>query len=91
MDGADLPGLVALAIQTLLIVSLPALLPALVIGVVVGVVQAATSINEPTISFLPKMAGVFLALALSGSFILGALGDFMLRIFDEIALAGHVP
>ncbi len=91
MDAANLPGLVALAIQTLLIVSLPALLPALVIGVVVGVVQAATSINEPTISFLPKMAGVFLVLILSGGFILGALGDFMLRILAEIAMIGRAP
>lgn len=55
---------------------LPALLPALAIGLAIGLLQAATSIQEATLTFVPKLLGVFLALMLFGGIIGGLVVDF---------------
>ncbi len=62
------------------------LFPALVSGVVLGMVQAATSINEQTLSFVPKLIVVAIALALFGSSIMILLADFTRDIFAQIPL-----
>ena len=64
----------------------PILVPALVAGVVLGMVQAATSINEQTLSFVPKLAIVAVALAFFGSSIMILLVDFTKDIFAQIPL-----
>ena len=64
----------------------PILVPALVSGVVLGMVQAATSINEQTLSFVPKLAIVAVALAFFGSSIIILLVDFTKDIFAQIPL-----
>jgi flagellar biosynthetic protein FliQ len=73
----------ARAVVVLVLASLPALLPALAIGLVVGLLQAATSIQEATLSFIPKLVGVFLALVVFGGVTGGLLADF----FREMAAA----
>ena len=67
----------------------PVLLVALAIGLTVGIIQAATSINEMTLSFVPKLVLVLLTLALIGNFILTGLSDYFAFIFDEIAAIGQ--
>ena len=67
----------------------PVLLVALAIGLTVGIIQAATSINEMTLSFVPKLVLVLLTLALLGNFILTGLADYFAFIFDEIAAIGQ--
>ena len=57
---------------------------ALVIGVVIGIIQAATSINEQTLSFIPKLIGLALALLLFGSWQIVTLVDFTRSIFQRI-------
>ncbi len=85
MGGEDLlydmarQGLVVLTLATL-----PPLLTALAIGLVIGLVQAATSINEATLSFVPKLVGVFLVLALFGGIIGGLVLDFTREAFEAI-------
>jgi len=54
------------------------------VGVVVGIFQAATSINEMTLSFLPKLIAVTLIMMLLGSWQLEILMDFARRIFERI-------
>lgn len=66
----------ARAFRLLVLASLPALVPALAIGLVVGLLQAATSIQEATLSFVPKLLGVFLSLVLFGGIAGGLLVDF---------------
>ncbi len=66
----------ARALWVLILAVLPALIPALVIGLVIGLLQAATSIQEATLTFVPKLIGVFLALMLFGSISGGLLVDF---------------
>ncbi len=62
----------------------PAVLPALAVGLVVGLVQAATSISEATLSFVPKLVATLLTLALFGAMMLRVLGDFTLELYDRI-------
>jgi len=74
------------ALWILALGSAPILIPALVAGVVLGMVQAATSINEQTLSFVPKLIVVAIALAVFGSSIMILLVDFTRDIFAQIPL-----
>jgi flagellar biosynthesis protein FliQ len=83
----DADGFVSIAQQALWVLALgsaPILLPALIAGVVLGMVQAATSINETTLSFVPKLIIVAVCLALFGSSILLLLTDFARDMFALI-------
>ena len=59
--------------------------PGLVIGLVVSTFQAATQINEQTLSFVPKMAIVIVTMALMSGFMLSTMTDYFTHIFDTIA------
>ena len=67
----------------------PILLVALAIGLLVGIIQAATSINEMTLSFVPKLVLVLLTLVLIANFMLTGLSDYFAFIFDQIASIGR--
>ena len=74
------------AIWTVLSVSAPVLLTALSVGLIVGVIQAATSIQEMTLSFIPKLAALVAALLIFGDYMLTVLSDMFVKIFDMIPL-----
>ncbi|MEM8578319.1 MAG: flagellar biosynthesis protein FliQ [Pseudomonadota bacterium] len=74
-----------LAYWNILLVAGPVLLVALGVGLLIGILQAATSINEATLSFVPKMGVVILTMALMSSFTLGVLSDYFADIFETIA------
>ncbi|AUW57976.1 flagellar biosynthetic protein FliQ [Sphingobium sp. SCG-1] len=85
MDNTDF--FMGLAQQALWITALaagPILLPALIGGVIIGMIQAATSINEQTVSFVPKLIIVAATLALFGGSILLLIADFTREIFERI-------
>jgi flagellar biosynthetic protein FliQ len=65
-------------------VSAPLLLAALVTGVVVGVLQAATQINEMTLSFIPKLVALFVALLATGAWMLQILTGYTRMLFENI-------
>ena len=67
----------------------PILLVALGIGLLIGIIQAATSINEMTLSFVPKLVLVLLTLALFSNLMLTGLSDYFAFIFDQIASIGQ--
>ena len=78
---------IGVAQQALWILSLaaaPILVPALIAGLVLGMVQAATSINEQTLSFVPKLVVVAVCLALFGTAIMTLLVDFTQDVFARI-------
>ncbi|MEZ5709264.1 MAG: flagellar biosynthetic protein FliQ [Blastomonas sp.] len=78
---------IGLAQQTLWITALaaaPMLIPALLVGVLLGMVQAATSINEATLSFVPKLIVVAIVMALFGGSIMYLVVDFTREIFGRI-------
>jgi len=68
----------------LALVAAPILIPALLSGLIVGMIQAATSINEQTLTFIPKLIVVAISIMVFGSMILGLLSDFTLSIFERI-------
>jgi len=72
------------ALWVLTLASLPALVPALLIGLVIGLLQAATSVQEATLTFIPKLLGVFLALMLFGGITGGMIMDFTREVMASI-------
>lgn len=77
------------AMEVTLMVAAPMLLVALIIGLVVSIFQAATQINEMTLSFIPKLVGIFVALVVAGPWMLSVMLEYMREIFTSIpALAG---
>jgi flagellar biosynthetic protein FliQ len=85
MDGTDyFVGIAQQALWVLALASAPILIPALITGILLGMVQAATSINEATLSFVPKLLVVALCLALFGTAILMLLVDFTNELFARI-------
>lgn len=72
------------AIEVTLMVSAPLLLTALAVGLIVSIFQAATQINEMTLSFIPKLIGIFLALVIAGPWMLAVLADYMRQMFSGI-------
>jgi flagellar biosynthesis protein FliQ len=72
------------AIEMTLILSAPLLLSALVIGLVVSIFQAATQINEMTLSFIPKLLGIFLVLVIAGPWMVNTMVDYIQRLFGNI-------
>ena len=77
------------AIELILMLAGPMLLSALVIGLVVSVFQAATQINEQTLSFIPKLVGIFAALVLLGPWMISMTVDFIQQLYGNIPwLAG---
>lgn len=63
----------------------PILMIALVVGLVVSIIQAATQIQEQTLSFVPKLVAIIFALILFGNFIMNTLMEFTEKIFQIIA------
>jgi flagellar biosynthetic protein FliQ len=86
MNSTAVIAMVREALELTLLVSAPLLLTALAVGLVVSVFQAATQINEMTLSFIPKLLGVFIAIVISGPWILQLLVDYTQRIFTNIPL-----
>ena len=72
------------AIEMTLMLSAPLLLSALVIGLVVSIFQAATQINEMTLSFIPKLLGTFLVLIFAGPWMVNTMVDYIQRLFGNI-------
>jgi flagellar biosynthetic protein FliQ len=66
------------------LVAAPLLLTALLVGLVVSIFQAATQINEATLSFIPKLVGVFIALVVAGPWMLSVMLDYMRQVFTGI-------
>ena len=77
-------GVARQAIQVTLLVSLPILGIGLVVGVIISLVQAATQIQEMTLTFVPKIVSIFVGLLLLLPWIMNQLMSFTLEIFNNI-------
>ena len=84
MGADEYIGVAQQALWVLALGSAPILIPALIAGVLFGMVQAATSINEQTLSFVPKLIVVGICLAVFGGSIMMLLADFTREIFARI-------
>ena len=72
------------AFLVLLKIAGPVLMIALIVGLVVSIIQAATQIQEQTLSFVPKLLAIIAALIITGNFILNSLIEFTQSIFQTI-------
>ncbi len=72
------------ALEVTLMVSAPLLLAALITGLIVSIFQAATQINEMTLSFIPKLFIMFLIMLLAGPWMISIMTDYMHQLFTGI-------
>lgn len=72
------------AMEVTLMVAAPMLLVALAVGLIVSIFQAATQINEMTLSFIPKLVGIFAAMIVAGPWMLSVMVDYMHQMFSGI-------
>jgi flagellar biosynthesis protein FliQ len=72
------------ALEMTLLLAAPLLLSALVIGLLVGVFQAATQINEMTLSFIPKLVGMAVTIVVAGPWMLKVLISYTRELFESI-------
>ena len=70
------------------LVAAPILIASLAIGLVIGLVQAATSVNEQKLTFVPKLGAVAFVLVILGASMMSVVADFTQDIFTEIARIG---
>ena len=83
----DIPFVIEMGRESLFVAVLiagPLLGIALTVGLLVGVIQAATSINEMTLSFIPKLAALVVILSIFGSWQISVLVDFTRKLFERI-------
>ena len=66
----------------------PLLFVALIVGLIIGIIQAATTVNEMTLSFVPKLVVVVASLALLSNLIMLQLTDYFAFVFDQITRIG---
>ena len=81
-------GLLRMAFWQIIVIAGPVLFVALAIGLTVGIIQAATSINEQTLSFVPKLVLVLLSFGLLANLMLVQLTDYFVFIFDQVTQVG---
>ena len=84
MDAAQVVDLGRESLWVAVMVAAPLLGVALAVGLFVGILQAATSIQEMTLSFIPKLGAMILALVIFGSWQIATMVDFFRRIYERI-------
>lgn len=72
------------AIRVVLMVSAPVLLLGLLVGLIVSIIQATTQIQEATLSFIPKLIAIALALLIFGPWMMNLMYDFTVNLFTNI-------
>ncbi|QCI18645.1 flagellar biosynthesis protein FliQ [Buchnera aphidicola] len=72
------------AIKVALMIASPLLLSALISGLIVSILQAATQVNEQTLSFIPKIISILVTIVILGPWMLGVMLDYMHNLFNNI-------
>ena len=74
------------AIYTIIITSAPLLLVSLIVGLIISIFQTVTSIQEQTLTFVPKIIAVFVGMMIFGSWILTNLSEFMTNLWSNFSV-----
>ncbi|MBN8901148.1 MAG: flagellar biosynthetic protein FliQ [Rhodospirillales bacterium] len=88
MGESDIAGLLRTMLVVIAKLGGPLLAVALVVGLLVSLIQAVTQINEATLSFVPKVAALGVALVFLGAFMTTTLSNFALLLFDRMVAIG---
>lgn len=84
MNGVDVVVDIAKeSLYTVISVALPVLLVSLIVGLIVSIFQTVTSIQEQTLTFVPKIVAVFITLVVVGSWMLETLVDFAVKLWSD--------
>lgn len=86
MTVNDVTGIMGQGLYTIIITAAPVLLVSLSIGLIVSIFQAVTSIQEQTLTFVPKVLGIFLALILLGHWMLNNMIEYMTNLWADFSL-----
>lgn len=81
-------GMITEALRNMLVLSAPMLLAAILVGILISVLQAATQVQEQTLSFVPKIVATFLSVLMYGPWIAGTCVEFTVRILGCIEKMG---
>ncbi|MDR0525588.1 MAG: flagellar biosynthesis protein FliQ [Spirochaetaceae bacterium] len=84
MSIGEITRLLREGIFEVLLIAGPMLLAALSVGLIVAILQATTSIQEQTLTFVPKIIAILAVLALLGGWMFSTLGDYTVRLFEMI-------
>ncbi len=84
MNQDTIISLVQESLITVIVVSAPPLLMGLIVGVIVSIFQTVTSIQEPTLAFVPKIVAVLVSLMIFGAFMLSNLQQFIINLFSKM-------
>lgn len=74
------------ALYTICITSAPVLLVSLVVGLVISIFQTVTSIQEQTLTFVPKVLAIFVALLICGHWMMNNMTDFMTKLWSDFTV-----
>ena len=74
------------AIYKILICALPLLLVSLIVGLVISIFQTVTSIQEQTLTFVPKIIAVFIAIMIFGGWILNNISSYMVELWSDFSI-----
>lgn len=86
MTTSDVVTIARDALFNIIITSAPVLLVSLVIGLVISIFQTVTSIQEQTMTFVPKILGIFIALMLLGHWMLDIMTNFMTDLWSDFSI-----
>ncbi|MBR1669955.1 MAG: flagellar biosynthesis protein FliQ [Butyrivibrio sp.] len=82
---ADINRIVSEALMLVIRMSLPVLLTSMIIGLVISIFQTVTSIQEQTLTFVPKVIGVFLMIMLLGNWMLTELSGYIINLWSDFS------
>lgn len=74
------------AIYTIIITAAPLLLISLTVGLIVSIFQTVTSIQEQTLTFVPKIIAVFVGIMIFGSWMINNVSDYMIRLWNSFSV-----
>ena len=85
MTVDEVTAIASSALYLVIKVAAPVLLVSLVVGLIISIFQSVTSIQEQTLTFVPKIIAVFLSLILLGNWMLGELSGFMVTLWSDFS------
>ena len=85
----DINEIISSALFMVIKMSLPVLLTSMIIGLVISIFQTVTSIQEQTLTFVPKIVGVFLALMILGNWMMTNMVDFTTNLWSKFSFYIH--
>ena len=89
MTVSDITEIISQAMYVIIITSAPPLLIRMIIGLLVSIFQTVTSIQEQTLTFVPKLLAIFLVLIIFGGWMLGNMTDYMKNLWADFSVYLH--